>query len=243
MKRQLSATQDPQLDELIGPLYIGTIRIDEIFERKTRASAIFRLQLDLKRIFDIVASALLILIVSPIMLASMLAVRLSSSGPILFSQLRWGLGQRHFRCFKIRSMYVERSENPRNSQFSPADSPGVLQKMKNDPRVTPVGNILRKTSIDELPQLINVFLGDMSIVGPRPLVLHMLDPFPQIREARCIIRPGITGLWQLRNRANNTSVMYMLADDCEYIARFNLLLDFKILLATPLAVIRGSGAH
>jgi len=106
-----------------------------------------------------------------------------------------------------------------------------------------VGALLRKTSIDELPQLFNVLKGEMSLVGPRPLMVHMLEPFPEIREVRSIMRPGITGLWQIRNRAHNTSVMTMIADDAEYIAGFSLLLDLEILLLTPWELIRGHGAH
>jgi len=120
---------------------------------------------------------------------------------------------------------------------------GVLLKLKNDPRVTSIGKLLRRTSIDELPQLFNVLRGDMSIVGPRPLVLHMMEPFPEIRAVRSVIRPGLTGLWQTRCRANNTSVMDMIDHDAEYIATFSLWLDLKIILATPGELLRGTGAH
>jgi exopolysaccharide production protein ExoY len=222
-------------------LYDGTVPLDVTFRLRVRTSPFLRLQLYLKRGFDIAASIFLIALVSPLLAASMLAVRLSSKGPVLFSQLRWGLRESHFTCLKIRSMYLEQAERP--AGYCTSDRPGLLRKMKDDSRVTRIGSILRKTSIDELPQLFNVLHGDMSIVGPRPLMLHMLDPFPEIRAARCVVRPGITGLWQIRNRVHNTSVMDMLADDSEYIACFNLLLDLRILLATPLVVVHGKGAH
>jgi exopolysaccharide production protein ExoY len=243
MSGQLSNTQRPAIAGPVTPLYIGAVRVDRIFQQRARTSPVFRSQLCLKRGFDIVASALLIVIFSPLLLMSMLAVRLSSKGPMIFSQLRWGLKQRHFTCLKIRSMYLNQLDIPSPLYTSKIDRQGLLWKRKHDPRVTRIGAVLRRTSIDELPQLFNVLRGDMSIVGPRPLVLHMLDPFPEIRDVRCVVRPGITGLWQIRNRANNTSVMDMLADDSEYIASFNLLLDVKILLATPLVVLRGGGAH
>jgi lipopolysaccharide/colanic/teichoic acid biosynthesis glycosyltransferase len=140
-------------------------------------------------------------------------------------------------------MYVDEAANLKSQQSSEDRSRGTLLKLQNDPRVTRVGALLRKTSIDELPQLLNVLRGEMSLVGPRPLIIHMLEPFPEIREVRCVMRPGITGLWQIRHREFNTSVMDMIADDAEYIAHFSLLLDLQVLLATPWAVIRGNGAH
>lgn len=114
--------------------------------------------------------------------------------------------------------------------------------MNRDPRVTSLGRWLRRTSIDELPQLFNVLRGDMSFVGPRPLVLPMLEPFHEARAARCAVRPGITGLWQIRNRHNNTHVCHMIADDTEYIRNFSIALDMRILLATPGEVLKGTGA-
>jgi lipopolysaccharide/colanic/teichoic acid biosynthesis glycosyltransferase len=120
---------------------------------------------------------------------------------------------------------------------------GILHKVKNDSRITWIGKIIRKTSIDELPQLFNVFLGDMSIIGPRPLVPFMLEPYPDFKEIRCMVKPGITGLWQIRDRKNNTSAEYMMSHDVEYIKNINLLLDFKILATTPIVVLKAEGAY
>jgi lipopolysaccharide/colanic/teichoic acid biosynthesis glycosyltransferase len=120
---------------------------------------------------------------------------------------------------------------------------GILYKVKNDSRVTWVGKIIRKTSIDELPQLFNVLFGDMSIIGPRPLVPFMLKNMPEFTDIRCLVRPGITGLWQIRDRVNNTSAKFMIKHDVEYIENYSLLLDAKILLATPVVVFKAEGAY
>ena len=120
---------------------------------------------------------------------------------------------------------------------------GVLLKLQNDPRVTWIGKIIRKSSIDELPQLFNVLQGDMSIIGPRPLVPFMLTHLPEFKEVRCKVRPGITGLWQIRDRKNNTSAEFMIEHDTEYIRDYSLLMDFKILISTPKAVLKADGAY
>jgi exopolysaccharide production protein ExoY len=125
---------------------------------------------------------------------------------------------------------------------SQSEQQGLLFKTRNDPRVTRVGALLRKTSIDELPQLLNVVRGEMSVVGPRPLVPHMLDPFPELRRIRSQVRPGITGLWQVSARHLNTSALQMAPYDLEYIKKFSLWLDLRILLKTPAAVLLAKGA-
>jgi len=120
---------------------------------------------------------------------------------------------------------------------------GILHKAKDDARITWIGKIIRKTSIDELPQLFNVLKGDMSIIGPRPLVPFMLKNLPEFKEIRCLMRPGITGLWQIRDRANNTSAEYMIEHDSEYIEKYSFWLDVKILFQTPIVVLLGHGAY
>lgn len=219
------------------------VRVDAHFWGKVTTSANFRATLRLKRLIDILFSFLLIVLLLPVLVIAFLAVRLSSKGPFLFSQPRWGLNEEHFQCYKVRSMYIDQAARLAQPQSEEEKQSGLLQKMKNDPRVTPVGAFLRRTSIDELPQLFNVLLGDMSIVGPRPLMIHMMQPYGEIRAVRCVVRPGLTGLWQIRHRANNTSVMQMIQDDVEYIKNLSLLLDFKILCATPGELLRGTGAH
>jgi exopolysaccharide production protein ExoY len=224
-------------------LYSRSVRVDDLFLQRLARSRLFRLQLRLKRLFDIVISGFLLVLLAPVILLASLAVRLTSPGPAIFWQWRWGKDQGQFRFFKLRSMYVDQSFRLKSEQHETDKRGGVLLKLKNDPRVTGIGKLLRRTSIDELPQLLNVLIGDMSMVGPRPLVLHMMEPFPEIRAVRSVVRPGLTGLWQISSRANNTSVMDMITYDAAYIATFSLWLDLKILAATPLELLRGTGAN
>lgn len=202
----------------------------------------FQFQLAIKRLIDIAGSALLLLLFSPVFVFTALAVRLTSPGPVMYSHKRWGLNQRHFLCFKYRSMRTDQHKIVNLSEVREMEKNGILLKLKKDPRLTPIGSFIRKTSIDELPQLYNVLKGDMSLVGPRPLVLHMMNPYPAIRGVRCMMRPGITGLWQIRERENNTSVLSMMSHDVEYMLKFSVWSDIKILLATLPAVLWGTGA-
>ena len=201
-----------------------------------------RAELALKRAIDIVVAVVLLFVLSPLLAVTALAIRLTSRGPAMFSQLRWGSRGQLFRCYKFRTMVVNPdvvfSANP--AAAHPSD--GSLLKMERDPRVTRIGAILRRSSIDELPQLLNVLRGEMSLVGPRPLMRHMLEPYPQLRDVRCSVRPGITGLWQIRDRAHSTSVLPMVAHDLEYILGFSLRLDLRILFATVGAVASARGA-
>lgn len=198
-----------------------------------------RWQLRTKRVFDAIAAMVLLAALSPLLGLIAICIRLESRGPALFSQLRWGLGSRTFTCYKFRSMRVN-ATRPGGATAEARD--GHLVKMPNDPRVTRIGGLLRRTSVDELPQLWNVVKGDMSFVGPRPLVIHMLDPYPEIRAVRCKVRPGITGLWQIHERQNNTHVSAMLAYDIQYLRTMSLFLDASILAQTIRVVIRGNGA-
>jgi lipopolysaccharide/colanic/teichoic acid biosynthesis glycosyltransferase len=140
-------------------------------------------------------------------------------------------------------MHVKQDSLVDSSAIRRMESRGILFKPKDDPRVTRLGALLRKTSIDELPQLFNVLTGDMSLVGPRPLMLHMLDPYPELRRARGLVRPGITGLWQVSARENNETALQMAHYDLAYIREFSLWNDLLIFLRTPAAVLFGRGAH
>jgi len=198
--------------------------------------------LALKRLLDIVGSFLLIVLLAPVLLITALAVKLTSPGPIFFSHKRWALKQGHFICLKFRSMRMDQHKLLNQAEVREIEKTGTLLKLKQDPRLTSIGAFIRKTSIDELPQLFNVLKGDMSLVGPRPLVLHMMQPYPKVRRVRCLVRPGISGLWQIRDRENNTSVISMMPHDLEYLMNYSIWLDIKILLATVPAVLWGTGA-
>jgi exopolysaccharide production protein ExoY len=198
------------------------------------------LELRIKRWVDVLVAGPLLIILGPLMLLIAAAIRRESCGPALFAQARWGLRGSTFLCYKFRTMHV-------GAGAACASTPGVgreghLAKSANDSRVTRLGRILRRTSLDELPQLWNVLVGDMSLVGPRPLMVHMLAPYPEVRDVRCRLRPGITGLWQVSARANNTHIDSMLAYDLEYLQRVGLRFDIWILARTVRAVIRGDGA-
>jgi lipopolysaccharide/colanic/teichoic acid biosynthesis glycosyltransferase len=144
--------------------------------------------------------------------------------------------------YKFRTMRIASKHRPYADTEAAAAREGVLLKSKSDLRVTPLGRILRSTSLDELPQLFNVLKGDMSLVGPRPLLAFMLAPCPEFSRVRSLMRPGITGLWQIRDRENNTTANAMMSHDLEYVRRFSLALDLSILIKTPLVVISRRGA-
>jgi exopolysaccharide production protein ExoY len=235
-------------EETISGKLISVFQKDEINnsqEKNIRASLEQKqFQLFLKRAFDILISSLLIIFFAPVLITVAVIIKLTSKGAVLYSNERVGYGAANFRCFKFRSMVTD--QRTKKSDYAVAlagQEKGILHKVKNDTRITWIGKIIRKTSIDELPQLFNVLKGDMSIIGPRPLVPFMLKHLPEFKETRCLVRPGITGLWQIRDRVNNTSAEFMIEHDTEYIREYSLLLDLKILAKTPIVVLTGEGAY
>lgn len=194
-----------------------------------------------KRAVDIVFSAILLLLLAPVLLLTAVLIKLTSPGPVMFVQKRLGLGKRHFGIFKFRTMVVDAEKRMKEIEHLNEVS-GPVFKIKNDPRITRVGRMLRKTSIDELPQLINVLKGDMSLVGPRPLPIRDYEGFSEDwQRRRFSVRPGITCLWQIGGRSSISFEKWMELD-LQYIDKWSLLLDFQILLKTIPAVLRGSGA-
>lgn len=194
-----------------------------------------------KRALDVVGSAALLALLAPLMVAVALLIRLTSPGPALFAQERLGLNKRRFRIYKFRTM-VANAEQMQRGLEKLNESDGAAFKIRNDPRVTPLGRFLRKTSIDELPQLINVLKGDMSLVGPRPLPVRDFAEFDEDwHRRRFSVRPGITCLWQISGRSHVSFDTWMKLD-MSYIDNWSLWLDLKILVATIPAVIRGAGA-
>jgi exopolysaccharide production protein ExoY len=203
-----------------------------------------KFQIFFKRTVDIIVSLLLITSLLPLLAIVAILVKLTSRGPLLYVNERVGYKGKHFWCFKFRSMVTDQAIKISDYEVALAcQEQGILHKVKDDSRITWIGKIIRKTSIDELPQLFNVLNGDMSLIGPRPLVPFMLKNLPEFNEIRCMVRPGITGLWQIRDRVNNTSAEYMIEHDTEYIENYSLWLDVKILLQTPIVVISGNGAY
>ncbi|MBN1577846.1 MAG: sugar transferase [Chitinispirillaceae bacterium] len=201
-----------------------------------------------KRAMDIAVALLMLVIGAPIMLVAAAAIKLTSPGPVLFRQERVGLGGRIFTFFKFRSMHVG-NDNTVHKEFitsfikarnSEQCSKTGAFKLVNDHRVTPVGRILRKTSIDELPQLFNVLRGDMSLVGPRPPVQYEVDIYDLWHRRRVMeVKPGITGFWQVYGRSR-TSFENMVRMDIHYIRNRNFFFDIALLLRTPLSLVKGA---
>jgi exopolysaccharide biosynthesis polyprenyl glycosylphosphotransferase len=196
----------------------------------------------LKRGIDIVGAIVGLVLSAPIMLLAALAVALTSQGPVLFTQERYGYNRHRFRMYKFRTMVPDaESMMPGLEQLNEAQGP--LFKIGRDPRVTVVGRILRRTSIDELPQLVNVLLGDMSLVGPRPLSLRDVYRLPEAELARRFSVPqGLTGMWQVQGRSQ-LDYRQWVSYDLKYVDHWSLLLDLRILLRTIPAVWRGDGAQ
>jgi exopolysaccharide biosynthesis polyprenyl glycosylphosphotransferase len=194
-----------------------------------------------KRVLDFTVSLLLIVILSPVLLLTAALVKLTSPGPMLFLQKRLGLNKRRFFVYKFRTMVVDAESRMKEIEHLNEVS-GPVFKIKNDPRITPIGRFLRKTSIDELPQLFNVLKGDMSLVGPRPLPVRDYEGFNEDwQRRRFSVRPGITCLWQIGGRSSVAFEKWMELD-LQYIDTWSLWLDLQILVRTIPAVLRGSGA-
>jgi exopolysaccharide biosynthesis polyprenyl glycosylphosphotransferase len=194
-----------------------------------------------KRAVDIVFSLGMIILLLPLLVLTAVLIRLTSRGPAVFVQKRLGLNKRHFGIYKFRTMVVDAEKRMKEVEHLNEVS-GPVFKIKNDPRITPLGRFLRKTSIDELPQLFNVLKGDMSLVGPRPLPIRDYEGFNEDwQRRRFSVRPGITCLWQIGGRSSISFEKWMELD-LQYIDKWSLKLDLEILVKTIPAVLRGSGA-
>jgi exopolysaccharide biosynthesis polyprenyl glycosylphosphotransferase len=195
----------------------------------------------IKRIIDFVLALVLVVLVSPLLIVVALLVRLTSAGPVFFVQERYGLNRKRFPMFKFRSMTVD-AEARQAGLEQRNEAAGPVFKLKADPRITPVGAFLRRTSIDELPQLFNVLRGEMSLVGPRPLPLRDVSRFQEPWLLRRFsVRPGLTCIWQINGRSTASFDLWV-AQDLAYIDKWSLGLDLKILLMTIPAVVKGVGA-
>jgi len=196
-----------------------------------------------KRLLDVVGSAFALLVIAPMMLAIAIAIKLESRGPIFFRQTRAGRGQSSFQLIKFRSMYVDAEQRKQEYNALNDVSDGIMFKIHDDPRVTRVGHFIRRFSLDELPQLFNVLRGDMSLVGPRPLIFRENNALEEDWHRRRLeLRPGITGPWQVYGRSQNP-FQEMVRFDYQYVAGWSLARDIEILLATVPAVLSGRGAY
>jgi exopolysaccharide biosynthesis polyprenyl glycosylphosphotransferase len=194
-----------------------------------------------KRLFDVAVSAVLIVLSLPLMVAVAVLIKLHDRGPVLFKQDRVGIGGAPFQMWKFRSMVVDAESRLASLQTS-SDGNGLLFKMKKDPRVTSIGRLLRKFSFDELPQLFNVLIGSMSLVGPRPPLPSEVEAYEQDVRRRLLVKPGLTGLWQVSGRSN-LSWQDSVRLDLYYVENWSLAGDLLILLKTFRAVFQGAGAY
>jgi exopolysaccharide biosynthesis polyprenyl glycosylphosphotransferase len=194
----------------------------------------------LKRSFDLVGSTLITVLISPLLLACALAVKLTSRGPVIYRSIRPGIGGVPFACFKFRTMYRD-ADVHQLALEEHNEATGALFKIRRDPRVTPVGRLLRRFSIDELPQLFNVIRGEMSLVGPRPLPQRDYERLEDWHKKRYLVLPGITGLWQVSGRSD-LDFDDLVRLDFLYLERWSVFLDLSILVKTVPAVLTRRGA-
>src|SRR3954453_6064348 len=198
----------------------------------------------LKRAFDVVAAALIVLLLSPLLAVVSLLIKRDSRGPVFFRQQRMGQSMLPFRVWKFRTMYTDADQEVHRryiEQLVKGEVEGDgLKKLTDDPRVTKIGHFLRRTSIDELPQLFNVIAGEMSIVGPRPGIEYELEHYLPRHYRRFGVKPGITGLWQVSGR-NELDFVQMLDLDVRYVDELGPWMDLKVLAKTPIAMV-GKGA-
>jgi exopolysaccharide biosynthesis polyprenyl glycosylphosphotransferase len=195
----------------------------------------------LKRLIDVVGAAVGLVVLSPVLAGAAVAIKVTSRGPVFYVHDRYGLYRRRFQMYKLRTM-VQGADALQESLESRNEASGPVFKIKEDPRVTPVGRFLRRTSIDEIPQLVNVLRGEMSLVGPRPLPLRDVDRFTEAALVRRFsVRPGLTCLWQISGRSE-VGFDRWIELDLQYIDQWSLALDLRIILKTVPAVIAGTGA-
>lgn len=199
-------------------------------------------EIAIKRIMDVVGAIVGCIISLPIILITAIPLLLESPGPLFFKQQRIGKNGRIFNIYKLRSMYVD-AEERKKALMEQNQMDGFMFKMDNDPRITKVGRVIRKLSIDELPQFINVLKGDMSLVGTRPPTIDEFEQYESHHKRRLSMKPGITGLWQVSGRSDIKNFEEVVRLDCEYIDNWSLWLDVKILFKTIGVVLKGKGAE
>jgi exopolysaccharide biosynthesis polyprenyl glycosylphosphotransferase len=244
----LNLTVSSQNGSLLSMPVIDTMLFsDELFPNFSKFTFKF-----VKRALDLVLSLCLLILLSPVLIITGLIIKLTSPGPILFSQPRVGYKGKQFKFLKFRSMrsdsddnahkeYMEKLIRGKTNEINNGSENDPHFKLKNDPRITLIGKLIRKTSIDELPQLWNVLVGDMSLVGPRPPIPYEVKAYDNWHYRRVLdVKPGVSGLWQVSGR-NKTTFNEMVRLDIKYLENWSLILDFKILLKTAKAVFYAEG--
>lgn len=211
---------------------------EDEFEFKSNGGKVY---LFLKRCLDIVASMIGLICLSPIIILVAIAIKIESKGPVLFSQDRVGKDGKIFKMYKMRSM-VQNAEELKEKLLEQNEMSGPMFKMKDDPRITKVGKFIRKTSIDELPQLINVIKGDMSLVGPRPSLPKEVEEFEPWMYERLAVKPGLTCYWQVMGR-NNIDFEDWMKLDIKYVRERNFFLDIKLIFKTFFVLFGDKNAH
>ena len=242
MESFLERSKDADLDQLLKELAARTRKRKRRSMRLVAWKATVVFSYALKRLIDIVGSGLGMIVLSPLFIAIALAVKLTSKGPVFFCQTRVGRYGRHFKFWKFRSMRTDAEALKAQLQSQNESADGVIFKMKDDPRITKVGRFIRRASMDELPQLWNVFIGDMSLVGPRPPVSSEVAQYTLEDRKRLDVIPGITCLWQIKGRSE-IPFHEQVRLDKEYILAPSVWKDIGILLKTIPAIIGGKGAY
>lgn len=197
------------------------------------------------RLFDVTVAAVALVCALPFLLLLAVAMQIDSPGPLLFRHRRVGLGGRAFSCLKFRTMHVNAAEMLREHLASNAEARAEWEaefKLRDDPRVTRLGRIVRKLSLDELPQLLNVIAGDMSLVGPRPIIAAEIERYGQFFDDYCAVRPGLTGIWQISGRSD-ISYAQRVALDAFYARNKSLWMDIEVIAGTIPAVLRARGSY
>ena len=242
MESFLERTKGADLDQLVRELASRTHGNKRRSLRLRAWKFTVRFSYAMKRAIDIFGSLACMILLSPVFLAIAIAVKLSSPGPVIFRQVRVGRYGRHFRFYKFRSMRTDAEALKSKLKAKNESKDGVIFKMKEDPRITRVGRCLRRTSLDELPQLWNVFIGDMSLVGPRPPVPSEVAEYTLEDRKRLDVIPGITCLWQIKGRSE-IPFREQVQLDKEYILAPRVWKDIVILLKTLPAILGGKGAY
>ena len=207
----------------------------EIYHKKSR------IYLSVKRVMDVALSAAALILLLPVFLVTAAAIKCEDRGPVFFVQQRAGKDRKPFYMYKLRSMYVN-ADGKLKEMMKDNEQTGHAFKIKNDPRITRTGKWIRRFSIDELPQLINIIKGDMSIVGPRPILTFQMEECSQYERQRLVVQPGLTCYWQIGGRADVTWEEWVELD-LDYIEDMSLWTDIKMIVKTIPAVLSGDGAY